>query len=179
MKKMIIIMAYIKQKKNEILNNKNKIEIYENDDTNLSIISKETLSHTEDNSISSNNIFDDISINNLNEKEKEKKLVYIKNYINDKKVKLLILSDDTKHAIFNDKIQILISEKIEIQMIGYMDKNKKKTFLSLVNIMKNSNKDLVKRLKYIKYLSFKNLKEKVEKKYEKGTNESTNEIKDK
>ena len=114
-----------KQKKNEILNNKNKIEIYENDDTNLSIISKETLSHTEDNSISSNNIFDDISINNLNEKEKEKKLVYIKNYINDKKVKLLILSDDTKHAIFNDKIQILISEKIEIQMIGYMDKNKK------------------------------------------------------
>ena len=168
-----------KQKKNEILNNKNKIEIYENDDTNLSIISKETLSHTEDNSISSNNIFDDISINNLNETEKEKKLVYIKNYINDKKVKLLILSDDTKHAIFNDKIQILISEKIEIQMIGYMDKNKKKTFLSLVNIMKNSNKDLVKRLKYIKYLSFQNLKEKVEKKYEKGTNESTNEIKDK
>ena len=104
--------------------------------------------------------------NNSKEKEnkKEKKLIYIRKYNKDDNAKFLLLSTGTKQIIFKDKIEIILSE--EKEAIAYVDRKKKMTFLRLINIMKNCNKDLLVRLKYIKQANYKDIKDKLIKKIE-------------
>ena len=144
-----------------ILNTSNNINTSENN----SVKSEET-------------IYNNISIDNsINCENNEKKLIYIKSLILGKYAKFLILSDDTKQYIFKDKVEILLSEEKEI--LTYIDNNKNKTTIPLVNIMKNSNKEFISRLHYIKKTSFNNMKEKLLEKLDanKSKNKTINENK--
>ena len=161
---------------NDINNKKNINENHKNSEKNMSIKSEETSSKSEDNSINNNIINSDISINNS--KENKKKLVYVKNYIKDKIATIILLSDDIKQVIFNDKIQIFISEKIGKEFVGYVNRDKKIKFLEFCNIMRNSNKDLVNRVGYIRSNSFKGYRDKLINKIQKDYNERQNEEKD-
>ena len=145
-KNFTIFMRYhikIKQQLNEIQNKK-----YENYENNISNIS--TSRDNEDNSIISNKINNDISFNSS--KDNEKKLVYIKSYKKEKVAKFLILSNNVKQIIFKDKVQILMLEQKGV--IGYIDINKKITFLCLENINNNSNKDILMRIDYIRKVNY-------------------------
>ena len=172
------IRYHIKTKEamNDINNKKNINENHKNSEKNMSSKSEETSSKSEDNSINNNIINSDISINNS--KENKKKLVYIKDYIKDEKATIILLSDDIKQVIFNDKIQIFISEKIGKEFVGYVNREKKIKFLEFCNIMKNSNKDLVNRVGYIRSNSFKGYRDKLINKIKKDYNEHQNEEKD-
>lgn len=101
--------------------------------------------------------------------EKDNKIIYIKSFHNDKYGKFFVLSDDTKQIIFKDKINILISEKKET--VGYIDRHKNVSFISLMNAMKNSSKDLISRLKYIKQVNYREIKKKMIKKIEENKNQ--------
>ena len=59
----------------------------------------------------------------------------------------------------------MISDKKEI--VGYIDKSAKLYFIPLINIMKTINKDLLFRLKYIRKLNFRDIKNKLEMKEKK------------
>ena len=96
-------------------------------------------------------------------------IVYIKSFHNDENGKFLLLSDDTKQIIFKDEIVILISDKKET--LGYIDRQKKISFIPLINAMENSNKDLISRLKYIKKVNNKDIKNKMQKKLNKSQDE--------
>lgn len=98
--------------------------------------------------------------------EKELKLIYIKDIQYDKDGKRIILSDETFQFIFKDKTEILISNKKKV--LGYVDKEKKLSFLSLNNVWKNWNKDLKKRIKYIKQINAKIMKNRIKEKIENG-----------
>ena len=162
----------IGQKKYEHENKKNLNIIYQNttNDNNNNNNSNNNSSSinitSENNSIKSEEtIYNNISINNSinNSNKNEKQLIYIKSLIVDKYAKLLILSDETKQYIFKDKVEILLSEQKEI--LTYIDINKKKAILPLINIMKNSNKEFISRIKYIKKTNFSNMKEKLKEKW--------------
>ena len=135
--------------------------------TSISLTSEENsmqseeITETED----KNNTISTID-NNSKEKEnkKEKKLIYIRKYNKDDNAKFLLLSTGTKQIIFKDRIEIILSE--EKEAIAYVDRKKKMTFLRLINIMKNCNKDLLGRLKYIKQANYKDIKDKLIKKIE-------------
>ena len=92
-------------------------------------------------------------------------LVYIKNLKNQEKANFLELSDDTKQVIFKDKVEIIMSEKKE--NLIYIDRHRQKTKIPTFNILNNSSRDLIYRLKYIKKISISNIKEKMENKYHK------------
>ena len=94
------------------------------------------------------------------------KLIYIKDIQYDKDGKRIILSDETFQFIFKDKTEILISNKKKV--LGYVDKEKKLSFLSLNNVWKNWNKDLKKRIKYIKQINAKIMKNRIKEKIENG-----------
>ena len=160
-------------KTKEAINEINNNNINGNHETIKNNISDDSLSKSEDNSVNNNKRNNPI----INSK-KENKLVYIKNYFRDKKAKILILSDDIIQAIFNDKIQIFISEKIGKEFVGYVNRDKKIKFLEFCNIMKNSNKDLVNRVGYIRSNSFKGYRDKLINKIQKDYNERQNEEKD-
>ena len=147
-----------KEALNKINNNKNINETHENNEKIINNISNDSLSKSEDNSANNNKRNNPI----INSKKKENRLVYIKNYFINKKAKILILSDDIIQAIFYDKIQIFISDGKDI--VGYVNKDKKIIFISSTNIMKNTNKDLVNRIDYIRKIFLKGTNEKVNKK---------------
>ena len=46
-------------------------------------------------------------------------------------------------------------------MVGYVDKDKKRTVIPIYNILKNANHDFSKRLKYIRKISFSDIKTKM------------------
>ena len=100
--------------------------------------------------------------------ESKEKIIYIKSFHNDKNGKFLTLSDDTKQIIFKDKINILISDKKET--VAYIDRHKKISFIPLMNAMKNSSKDFISRLKYIKQVNYKEIKNKMQKKIDANKN---------
>ena len=104
--------------------------------------------------------------------ENKETIIYIKSFLNDKNGKFLVLSDGTKQIIFKDKINILISDKKET--VGYIDKQKKVSFISLMNAMQNSSKDLVSRLKYIKKVNYREIKDKMKKKFDERKNQYQN-----
>ena len=111
-------------------------------------------------------------ISEKNEKDntdEEKELIYISSFSVQKYAIFIVLSDNVKQVKFNDGIDIFISEEKEIAQ--YVDKDKNKTVLSLVNIMKNSNKEFAKRLKYIKKVNQKELKYKINSKNEHEKND--------
>ena len=108
--------------------------------------------------------------------QKKDDIIYIKSFHNDKNGKFLVLSDDTKQIIFKDKINILISDKRE--SIGYIDRHKKISFIPLINAMKNSSKDLISRLKYIKQVNYREIKNKMQKKINESKNQEQNNEKD-
>ena len=60
----------------------------------------------------------------------------------------------------------MISNKKKV--LGYVDKEKKLSFLSLNNVWKNWNKDLKKRIKYIKQINAKIMKNRIKEKIEDG-----------
>ena len=141
----------IKQKIFEIENNSNKTKLDNKEDNNINNISENNSIYI-DNSTNNN-----ISINNS--KEKVKQLIYIKNFIKEKYAKFFTLSDGTTHVIFKDQTEIIIENNKNI--FGYVDKNKKRTFIPLINIMNNSNQELKKRLKYIRYINYKTVKKNI------------------
>ena len=101
-------------------------------------------------------------------------IIYIKSFTNDKYGKFLVLSDDTKQIIFKDKISILISNKKET--VGFIDSQKKVSFIPLINAMRNSSKVLRERLKYIKKTNFREIKNKIQQKI--NNNKTQNSEKD-
>ena len=140
-------------------------QIIENEDSN-SIIEQNTVSSY--NNIRKGNSSSSISestssiMTENNEKDnsaEEKELIYISSFSVEKYAIFIVLSDNVKQVKFNDRIDILISEEKEIAQ--YVDTDNNKTVLSLVNIMKNSNKEFAKRLKYIKKVNQKELKNKI------------------
>ena len=149
----------IKQAKYEIYNKKNINEDNENSEETINNLFYDILSESEDYSINNDKINIDISI--INSKKEENQLVYIKNYFRDKYAKIIILSDDIIQIIFNDNIQIFISEKIGI---GYVNRDKTITFLPLTNIKKNSNKDFVHRFSKIRRIYYQIIRNKYLKK---------------
>ena len=149
----------IRQKLNDLENESQKPEQTLNENSSISYSSIENKSSNHENSGSSSSI--ENFVNNINTKigvstkssselkpKVNNKLIYIRSFLEEKYAKFFTLSDYTKQIVFKDKIEIFISDKYE--KVGYVDKEKKRTFLPLSNILKNSNKDLLKRLKYIK-----------------------------
>ena len=61
--------------------------------------------------------------------------------------------------------------------MGYIDIFKNKTFLPLENIMKNSNKDLINKLKYIKITNFREIVDKLRKQIHLNDKDKENYIK--
>ena len=185
----------IKNYKDEFLSYRNKIRQKLNDLENESQKPEQTLNENNSNSISYSSIDNNSSshennsnsssieniANNINTKfgvstkssselkpKVNNKLIYIRSFLEEKYAKFFTLSDSTKQIVFKDKIEIFISDKYE--KVGYVDKEKKKTFLPLSNILKNSNKDLLNRLKYIKQINYRFIKKKMENKQNKNKN---------
>ena len=104
--------------------------------------------------------------------ENKETIIYIKSFHNDKNGKFLVLSDDTKQIIFKDKVNILISDKKET--VGYIDRHKKVSFIPLMNAMKNSSKDFISRLKYIKQVNYREIRDKMQKKIDANKNRGQN-----
>ena len=153
-------------------NEENKNEDNEIQKNSINSITEESSIQNEDLSTTLNNKDNSIlSINNT--KEKEKELIYITHYIKEKYAKFLFLSDMTKQIIFKDKIEVLISDKKEV--VGYVDKFKKRSFIDLINIMKNPNKDLKIRLKYIRQINYNDIKTKMKNKMSKQENKNKEE----
>ena len=100
--------------------------------------------------------------NNIEVNENNINFIYIKNFIQEKYAKIVLLSDGTKQIFFKDGVQIFISDPKEV--VGYVDKKKKRTFIPLINAMKNCSKDFISRLKYIKKSNYKYIKAKLDKK---------------
>ena len=165
--KMEIIFKYHNKIKQKIFDRENQTISFSNE--NITLVSK-----TESNE---NNSRPDSRENSIiiikterneenselsNTTEKKAMIVYIKSFHNDENGNFLVLSDDTKQIIFKDKIVILISDKKET--LGYIDRQKKISFIPLINAMKNSCKDLISRLKYIKKVNYKDIKNKIQKK---------------
>jgi hypothetical protein len=140
-------------------------------------ISEVTLSQSEENSISSKTNCNDISINTSKEKEKPI-LVYIKCYMKSNKATILILSDNTIQAVFKDKSQILIGDQEKKEIVINIDVNKNKTLLPLSNILNNSNKELVEKLRLIRKIGMKTVRENILKKFELDHDERQDEKKD-
>ena len=140
-------------------------------------ISEVTLSQSEENSISSKTNSNDISINTSKEKEKTI-LVYIKCYMKSNKATILILSDNTIQAVFKDKSQILIGDQEKKEIVINIDVNKNKTLLPLSNILNNSNKELVEKLRLIRKIGMKTVRENILKKFELDHDERQDEKKD-
>ena len=137
------------------------IENKEESTTEVSVLSEKSYIHSISN-----------SSNQTENKEEKENIIYIKSFYNDKNGKFLTLSDDTKQIIFKDKIHILISDKKE--SVGYIDRHKKVSFIPLLNAMKNSSKDLISRLKYIKQVNYRVIKAKMQKKIEESKNQYQN-----
>ena len=109
--------------------------------------------------------------------EETEKIVYVKSFCKDEFAKFITLSNGIKQYIFNDKIEILISENKET--IGYLENHKIISFIPLLNIFQNSNKDLISRLKYIKKTNCKEITTKIHAKLEENKNKNHFKEKDK
>ena len=176
----------LKEKYNKFLKYHNEMrkQILEHENQNQTLSSESISSITSINSKSESNeesseneCSKTISLNSiLSEKETKneikRKIIYIKSYYQDKYAKFLVLSDDTKQIIFKDKIVILISDIKEV--VGYFDKNKKQTYIPLINAMKNASKDFISRLKYIKRVNYSQIKKKMIQKIENNKNPMPN-----
>ena len=108
---------------------------------------------------------DSNSENELDSHDYELDLFYIKSIDEKEKANFLKLSDDTKQVIFKDKIEVLMSDKHT--NIVYIDKNKKQLILPILNILKNSDKKLIHKMKYIRNMAIEDIKRKMKIKYKK------------
>ena len=152
-----------------------KNESFSNSESSNSII-KQKIVIKEDTTLDNSSILSEKNnytlTNDSISTENKETIIYIKSFHNDKNGKFLVLSDGTKQIIFKDKINILISDKKET--VGYIDKQKKVSFISLMNAMQNSSKDLVSRLKYIKKVNYREIKDKMKKKFDERKNQYQN-----
>lgn len=94
------------------------------------------------------------------------KLLYIRYILKEKLANFIYLSDNTRQIIFDDKSQIIVSEKDE--KVGIIDKSNNLTIISLQNIFNNPNTKLVKKIKYIRRTQFNVIKKKMLKKLNEG-----------
>ena len=148
-----------------ITKTKNKESFSKSESKDNSIINQKIIIRDEtslDNSILSEKNNFTLTNESISTENKET-IIYIKSFHNDKFGKFLVLSDGTKQIIFKDKINILISDKNET--VAYIDRQKKVSFISLMDAMQNSSKDLASRLKYIKKVNYREIKDKMQKKY--------------
>ena len=141
----------------------NNIIIIQNEDVNLNSQDERPFSTEEEmknefEGKEKDENYKDKNIQNIN-------LFYIKKLKEQNKAYFLKLSDNTKQVIFNDKVQIIISD--EKPNLVYIDKNRKKEIIEVFNSLNNANDDLKYRLKYIKKYSILEIKEKMCKKYKK------------
>ena len=102
-----------------------------------------------ENSIKNQILLDD---NNL-------ELFYIRNVFKEKLAYFVYLSDNNRQFIFDDKIQIVVSDQDEL--VEIIDKENKLTTISFQNIFNNPNTNLVKRLRYIRRAQLNGIKNKV------------------
>jgi len=171
----------LKEKLNKLLEyyynrNKDKLKVIISED-NESIISEESI-RSEDNddkskekdstqkkSLNECNITEKKEINdNDNNNKKQENLFYIKSIEFDKKAYFFNFSDNNEQIIFKkDKIEIIMSKKKE--NLIYVDKNKNRMCIPTINILKNTNRELIDKLKYIRNHSAKIIQEKLTKKY--------------
>ena len=123
------------------------------------------------NSLSNENISENSKTNSnssiINQEETDDEeidinLFYIKDCREEEKAYFLKLSDDTKQIIFFDKSEILMNEKKD--KVLFIDINRNKIFVSIFNILNNSSKELTYRLKYIKKVTAKIIKDKLKEK---------------
>ena len=108
--------------------------------------------------IEQNSFSNESSIISQNRVLDKSNLIYVRSIIAHKGVTILSLSDQTIEAIFRDNIKILISgikDKIEI-----INKDNKINAVSANNAFQNSNKDFAERLKFVKSVIFKDIKNK-------------------
>ena len=106
--------------------------------------------------------YSETCVNNSEEGENEKKnIIHIKSFNKQNKATFFELSNDVKQVNFKDGVKIIFSEEKGFAL--YIDKEKKKQILSLVNILKNENKKFHKRMKYIKNNNIKELNNKLNK----------------
>ena len=103
---------------------------------------------------------------------KEIPIIYIKYLMVEKHGIFILLSNNDKQIIFHDKNDILLSDKRGI--VGYLNRKKELTVVPMSNILRNPNHNFSKRLKYIRQVSFTNMKEKLNKKMEKKKAEQNN-----
>jgi len=117
----------------------------------LNFYSKKSSFSKNDNSIKSQRSFD--SNKEISE------LFYIRNVFKEKFAYFIYLSDNNRQFIFDDKIQIVISD--EEELIEIIDKENNLTIISSQNIYNNPNTNLVKRMRYIRKAQLNNIKNKV------------------
>jgi len=141
-----------------LLKKKKNIEIK---DENPSIKEQNNFSQNkkinEQNSLSYEN-----SIISQNRVEDKTNLIYVRNMIAQREVTILFLYGGNIEAFFKDKIKILISDRND--KIEIINQDNKINVVSATNIFQNPNIDFTARLKYIKNIIFKNIKNKWSKK---------------
>jgi hypothetical protein len=135
-----------------LLKKRKKIE---NKDENSSFKEQNSFSQSNQKS-EQNSLSNESSIISQNRVLDKSNLIYVRNIINKKEASILFLSDQTKEAIFKDKIKILISEiNKKIQIIN---KDNEINVVSANNIFENSNNVFIKRIQYIKNSIFQEIK---------------------
>ena len=106
--------------------------------------------------------YSETCVNNSEEGENEKiNIIHIKSFNKQNEATFFELSNDVKQVNFKDGVKIIFSEEKGFAL--YIDKERKKQILSLVNILKNENKKFHKRMKYIKNNNIKELNDKLNK----------------
>ena len=159
------LLNYNKKKKQKI--EKKPVQIVTNSDESLSIQKSGTI----ESSISQSIECED----NKNSTEKESnenddnfhdiKLIYIRKLQKESLADFLLLSDFTKQIIYHDKAEIILSDYKP--NLVYVDRHKERTIIPIFNILNNSSKELIQRLKYMKKISIKGIKQRMEIKYKK------------
>lgn len=131
--------------------------------------------------INGNNEINEINENNENsESIKERKssieeipLIYVKHVIIEKHGIFILLSNNVKQVIFHDKVEILLLE--EKGIIGHLSRKKELTVIPIHNVLRNPNHTFAKRMKYIRQMSFLNIKDKLKKKLDERRKKSNDE----
>ena len=141
-----------------------KLTIFNNYHEEISL--KRKLKKPSNSQQSENSIVSQPSYDNSNKIELNIKILYIRNIFKEKLAYFIYLSDSTRQFIFDDKIQIIVSDKDEL--VGFIDKENILTIISFQNIFNNPNNNLVKRLRYIRRVQLKDIKNKVIEKINQG-----------
>ena len=161
-------------KQNQDLEKESPLSISYNESSESTIIN-ENEKNNEKNEIN------EINENNENsESIKERKssieeipLIYVKHVMIEKHGIFILLSNNVKQVIFHDKVEILLLE--EKGIIGHLSRKKELTVIPIHNVLRNPNHTFAKRMKYIRQMSFLNIKDKLKKKLDERRKKSNDE----